>query len=55
MNVAPTGATAFAATSASGCRHTNVPSAAMLITAQPNIASQAEGTCTNMILTTAPC
>ena len=52
---APIGAAAFAATSASGCRHTSVPSEAMLMTPQTNIDSHALGTWMNMILTVAPC
>ena len=55
VNAAPIGAAALAATSASGWRHTSVPSAATLISAQPNIASQAAGTWMNMIFTVAPC
>jgi hypothetical protein len=55
VNAAPIGAAAFAATSASGCRHTKVPSAATDITPQPSMPSQADGTCRNMILTVAPC
>jgi hypothetical protein len=49
------GAAALAATSASGCRHTRVPSADALITAQTNIDSHAFGTWMNTILTVAPC
>jgi hypothetical protein len=41
--------------SASGWRHTSVPSAAIVITVQPIMASQADGTWMNMILTVAPC
>ena len=41
---APIGAAALAATSASGCRQTRVPSAARLITPQTNIESHAFGT-----------
>ena len=52
---APIGAAALAATSASGCRHTSVPSAARLITPHTNIASHAFGTWMNMIFTVAPC
>jgi len=52
---APIGAAAFAATSAKGCRHTSVPSAATLITPHTNIDSHAFGTWMNMILTVAPC
>ena len=37
MKAAPIGAAALAATSASGWRQTSVPSAAMLISAQPNM------------------
>jgi hypothetical protein len=55
VKAAPMGAAALPATSASGCRHTKVPSAATLITAQPIMPSQAEGTCRYMILTVAPC
>ena len=55
VKAAPSGAAAFAATSASGCRHTSVPSAATLITPQTNIDSHAFGTWMNMILTVAPC
>ena len=46
---APIGAADCAATSASGCRHTKVPSAAALISAQTPIDSHAAGTCTNMM------
>jgi hypothetical protein len=55
VKAAPIGAAALAATSASGCRHTSVPKAAMVMTPQTNIASQAFGTWTNMILAVAPC
>ena len=55
MKAAPSGAAHFAATSASGCRHTSVPSAARLITPQTNMLSQALGTWMYMILTVAPC
>ena len=55
MNAAPIGAAALAATSASGWRQTSVPSAAMVITVQQPMASQAAGTWMYMILTVAPC
>ena len=55
MKAAPIGAAALAATSASGWRHTSVPSAAALISAQPNMPSHADGTWMNMIFTVAPC
>ena len=46
---------ALAATSASGCRHTSVPSAARLIRVQQPIDSHADGTWMNMIFAVAPC
>src|SRR5260370_964192 len=55
VNAAPIGAAALAGTSARGCRHTSVPSAARLMTPQTNIDSHALGTWMNMILTVAPC
>ncbi len=55
VKAAPIGAAVFMATSASGCRHTNVPSAAMLISVQPSMPSHADGTWMNMIFTVAPC
>ena len=55
VKAAPSGAALFAATSASGWRHTSVPIAAMLITVHTPIASQAFGTWMNMIFTIAPC
>ena len=44
VNAAPIGAAALAATSASGCRHTSVPSAAALINIQAKRPSHAAGT-----------
>ena len=44
VNAAPSGAAARAATSASGWRHTSVPTAAIVITVQQPIASHAAGT-----------
>src|SRR5436305_3732300 len=44
VNAAPSGAALFAATSASGWRHTKVPILAMLITVHTPIASHALGT-----------
>ena len=41
VNAAPIGATALPETSASGCRHTNVPIAATLMSAQPNMPNHA--------------
>ena len=55
VKAAPSGAAALAATSASGWRQTSVPSAAMVITVQQPMASQAAGTWMNMIFTVAPC
>jgi hypothetical protein len=55
VKAAPIGAAALPAMSASGCRQTSVPSAAIVITVQPIIASQADGTWMNMIFTVAPC
>ena len=49
------GVMSLAATSASGCRHTSVPSAATLMMPHTNIASHAFGTWMNMIFTVAPC
>ena len=51
----PSGAADFWATSARGCRHTSVPSADRLISAQTAMLSQAVGTWMNMIRTVAPC
>ena len=55
VKAAPIGAAALAVTSASGWRHTSVPSAATVITPQASMPSHADGTCRNMILTVAPC
>jgi hypothetical protein len=55
VKAAPMGAPTLAATSASGCSHTSVPSAAPLITPQTSIDSHAFGTWMNMIFTVAPC